>query len=833
MSTAMTAPAASRWTVDRALELVAFFAVVASLVGLVAALAGVFHAPQVLLLSLLLTGAYAWKTRLGGVLQGSVSPRWQHVLLLIAVALFFRLPAYNYILGGQDEGLYTNIGQYIEHTGGIKVHDDVAQRLAGSPYLKPYLQENRFHDVWGNPYLLGVYSNSHNPATLEFQFYHVFPVWIALFAGLFGSTFGVYALTFLALLSIIFFYRLALVLTASHGAALFAGLLLALSPLHAFFSKFPVSEVPALAFTLIGFTYAAAYWSCQEQSESRRRWLVLSAFAFLCMFTIRMSGFTYMPFFVGVAFAALACDGEKWRRRDIQLWAGGVVAVFLLSAWYGFHWAHQTVIYNYGSWFKPFLGTHWLRGALLLIAVGLVAWVAIGWWASRSDARRGWLASRVVASTRLAIGPMTLAILVVGAWYVYRLAWTGAYRGTSFDSVYHIAGAGWGGAVATSLPQLVIFLGPLLVVAFLIAMARRWPDPRMELLRLFLVMFFAYAMLLRWVLPYNPYYARFLVSELAPYLILFVVCVWAALKKDTAARTLLSVCFVLSLTYAGVLSAAQIGKNEEAGLHDTLARLVAPIGPDDLILLDVHDAGVLKTPLVYTFGRHVVTVGQTDLADAGYMAKLASAYANTWLITPALSAPDAFTRANKSWYRVVTYKRDHFAPLALTYDPGQPLFLYELTAPKVPVDVGQAFGTGSPWLGWLTRGWSGPEPWGVWSAAETAELRIDPRSLPASSSGVVLHLQAQAFIVAQHPCQRVIVVMNDVQTGNYHPCYPTGQFQMTLQIPEALIAAEKPIVVTFELPDAQSPQSLGLSNDGRKLGISLTGFEVSSSRARN
>lgn len=833
MSAAMTAPMATRWTIDHALELIACFTVIVSLVGLVAALAGVFHAPQVLLLSLLLTGAYAWKTRVGGVLQSKVAPRWQHVLLLIAVTLFFRLPAYNYILGGQDEGLYTNIGQYIEQTGGIDVHDDVAQRLSGSPYLKTYLQENRFHDVWGNPYLLGVYSNSHNPATLEFQFYHVFPVWIALFAGLFGSTFGVYALTFLALLSIIFFYRLALVLTASHGAALFAGLLLALSPLHAFFSKFPVSEVPALAFTLIGFTYAAAYWSCQGQSESRRRWLVLSAFAFLCMFTIRMSGFTYMPFFVGVAFAALACDGEKWRRRDIQLWAGGVVAVFLLSAWYGFHWAHQTVIYNYGSWFKPFLGTHWLRGALLLIAVGLVAWGAIGWWASRSDVRRGWLASRVVASTRLAIGPMTLAILVVGAWYVYRLAWTGAYRGTSFDSVYHIAGAGWGGAVATSLPQLVIFLGPLLVVAFLIAMARRWPDPCMELLRLFLVMFFAYAMLLRWVLPYNPYYARFLVSELAPYLILFVVCVWAALKKDTAARTLLSVCFVLSLTYAGVLSAAQIGKNEEAGLHDTLARLVAPIGPDDLILLDVHDAGVLKTPLVYTFGRHVVTVGQTDLADAGYMAKLASAYANTWLITPALSAPDAFMRANKSWYRVVTYKRDHFAPLALTYDPGQPLFLYELTAPKVPVDVGQAFGTGSPWLGWLTRGWSGPEPWGVWSAAETAELRIDPRSLPASSSGVVLHLQAQAFLVAQHPCQRVIVVMNDVQTGNYHPCYPTGQFQMTLQIPEALIAAEKPIVVTFELPDAQSPQSLGLSNDGRKLGISLTGFEVSSSGARN
>jgi len=766
---------------------------------------------------------------LGGVLQGKVSPRWQHVFLLIAVALFFRLPAYNYIFGGQDQGLYTNIGQYIEHTGGIGVHDDVAQRLSGSTYLNTYLQENRFHDVWGDPYLLGVYSNSHDPARLEFQFYHVFPVWIALFAGLFGSTFGVYALTFFALLSIIFLYRLALVITSSHGAALFAGLLLALSPLHAFFSKFPVSEVPALAFTLIGFTYATVYWSCQERSESRRRWLVLSVFAFLCMFTIRMSGFTYMPFFAGAAFAALACDGKGWRRGYIQLWAAGVVAVFLLSAWYGFRWTHQTVIYNYGAWFRPFLGAHWLRMVLLLVAAGLAAWAAIMWWVSRLDRRRAWLASRVVASVRLAIGPATMVILAVGAWYVYRLAWTGAYRGTSFDSAYHIAGAGWGGAVATSLPQLAIFLGPLLVVAFLIAMCRRWPDPRMELLRLFLVMFFAYSTLLRWVLPYNPYYARFLVSELAPYLILFVTCVWAALNKNTTVRALLSACFVLSLVYAGVLSAGQIGKNEEAGLYDALARMVAPIGPDDLILLDVHDAGVLKTPLVYTFDRHVATVSQADLANAGYMAALASAYANTWLITPDLSAPDAFTRVNKSRYRVVTYQRDHFVPLALTHDPDRPLFLYQLTTPKVPVDVGESFGVGSPWLGWLTRGWSGPEPWGVWSAAEAAELRIDPRSLPASSGGVVLRLKAQAFVVAQHRCQRVIVVMSGVQIGNYHPCYPTGQFQMSLQIPEALIAAGKPIEVKLELPDAKSPQALGLSHDWRKLGISLMGFEVSQS----
>lgn len=814
-------------SIDRVYHVVAVFVIVTSLVGLVAALAGVFHAAQVLLLSLLLTGVLAWKTRLRDALRGTVGPRWSHVLLLIVVTLFFRLPAYNYVLGGQDQGLYTNIAQHIERTGGIKVRDTVAQHLSGSTYLKTYLKQNRFSNVWGNPYLLGVYSNPHDATRLEFQFYHLFPVWMALFAGLFGSTFAVYALTFFALLSILFFYRLTLILTDSHTAGLFAGLLLALSPLHAFFSKFPVTEVPALAFTLIGFTFVAAYWSCPETSMARRRWLLLSVFAFLCMFVTRMSGFTYIPFFVAIGMAVLACDRSLGRRRDIQLWSAGVVAAFLLSAWYGFRWDHQTVIFNYGAWFRPLLGAHWLRVTIGLVVVGLAAWAAVTWWISRADTRREWLAARVVAPFRVAIGPMMLALLAAGGWYVYRLAWTRRYIGTALDSSYHLADAGWGGAIATSLPQLAVFLGPLLVIAFLIAMCRRWPDPRLEAVRLFLLVFFAYAMLLRWVLPYNPYYARFLLSELAPYLILFVVCVWAVLIKGTVTRTVLTGCFVLSLGYAGIVSAAQVGRVEEAGLHDTLARLVAPVGHDDLIMLDLHDAGVLKTALIYTFGRHVVTVNQDDLDDAGYVAALASGYDTTWLVTPKPTAPETFALFDKVRYRVVTYRHDHFAPLSLTTGPDQPLSLYRLVAPRVPLDASHPLGSDSLWVSWLARGWSSPEQWGVWSNARTSKLRIDPRSLPPLHGKLILRLQGRVFVEPRHPCQRVLIEMNGAHAASYRPCFPKSHFQMDLPIPESLISRREMIVVTFVLPDTKSPKALGISSDSRQLGIGLSSFEMS------
>ncbi|MGH8164245.1 MAG: hypothetical protein ACREP1_07930, partial [Rhodanobacteraceae bacterium] len=107
-ATAEPQPHATRVTVDRVLDLVVAFTIIASLVGLAAALAGVFHAPQVLLGSLLLTGWYGYRTQGRSALPGAI-PRWWHVALLLGVALFFRLPAYHYVLGAQDEGLYTNI----------------------------------------------------------------------------------------------------------------------------------------------------------------------------------------------------------------------------------------------------------------------------------------------------------------------------------------------------------------------------------------------------------------------------------------------------------------------------------------------------------------------------------------------------------------------------------------------------------------------------------------------------------------------------------------------------------------------------------------------------
>jgi hypothetical protein len=820
-----------RLTVDRLLVWTAVFGIATSLIGLAAALSGWFYTPQIILISLALTIWCVYKpgtipTRLPGV-----APRPLHVILLVIVALIFRLPAYHYVLGGQDEGVYVNIAHYIEHTGGITVHDRVKQQLERTPFLDNYIEENKIN---GGDYLPGVYNRGYKNGKLEFQFYHVFPVWMALFGGLFGTTSGVYALTFLAIFSIVLFYRLALLLTGSYRAGLAAGGLLALSPLHAFFSKFPVTEVPALCFALIGFLFLAAFWSLPSAQPSGRGWLVASVLAFLCVFTIRISGFMYLPFFIALAWAALIFDPDRKRCRAFQFWAIGVTGAYLFSVLYGLIWSHAYSHDIYHLSFYPLLGAHWKGGLAALGALVLVTWAAMAMLVPNPKIRAR--LSRWLAYPKDWIPVVVVWVaLLLGLVKIYRLGWTKHYVSDPWlSTVWNLADLGWRSVSASSLWTLFVYLGPFLVVAFLALAAFRKEEPRVAFLFWFVSGFFAYVLLLQWVVPYSPYYARYLLSELAPYTILFVVCVWSGLRV-AAVRRLLSVAIGLSLLYATALSAAQIGKNEDDGAYAALARIAAPVGPSDLVLLYLQPNSPfvqshIKTPLLYTFHRETVTVGTGDLANALYLAKLDSLYNNIFLLTEGGSAPSGFSLVGSTQFDVKSYKRNHSFPHRLTSSKDVVLKLYRMEHVRLPEGTLLGFEAGGAGVKWLESGWNSPEHGGTWSSGDWATLRIDSRDLPETDVALSLRLEARVFTVPSHPTQRIEVRVNGKKVGQYVVRYP--QAALAIQVPLGQIDAEskRKIEVAFRLPDAASPRRLGLSVDGRDLAIYLVGASILPSR---
>lgn len=816
-----SSPVSTGWTAfDRWFLNVAVFVVVTSIIGLVTTLAGCFHAPQVLLAALLVTGLYAYIVRGRCQSLPSVAPRWRHVLLILLIAMPFRVPAYHYVMGGQDEGLYVNIAHYIQRTGGISVNDGIREALKGTPYVARYDAINHV----GNSYVAGVYKDGDAGSRLQFQFYDLFPIWMALFTGIFGSTAGVYALTFLALLSLICFYRLTLLLTNSHRAALIAGGLLALSPLHTFFSKFPVTEIPALCFILLGFLFLAAYCSA-SQEERRDSWLILSVLAFLCLFMTRISGFMHVPFMIALAWSVLLMDRDAARRARLQFWAASVTIAYFVSVVYGAIWSYHYSHDIYVASFKPIFGRNWKTALGVLTLCAFSVWIGTALWSRKHKLteQRRLLVSRGVQWLPSVIAYVALCL---GLLKIYRLGWTDHYQNKAAYVAWHLVGAGWYGVTATSMWMLLVYMGPLLVLAFLASMSAPSSDWRIQFLRWVVAGFFAYIVSLQWVIPYSPYYARYLLSAVVPSAMLFTVCVWASLRPGWR-RTALSIVIILSLAYGAVLSFAQIGKSENAGARAALAHIAAAVGPSDLILLDYSSRSRLnqsevKTPLMYTFDRMVATVGTADLTDPQYLTTLAKHYDQLFLLTSSRGAPpEGFDFVTSSRFKVMQYEWNHSFPHNLVVGRDYPLRLFRRSPGLAPLGHPIAFATGGVGVAWLQSGWSQPEAWGTWSIGNYAVMSIDPRNFSKFPSGVKLRLSARVLVSTKHPVQRVSVSVDGKTVGSYVSKYPTGEFSMDIPIVAAVIHPRRPVIIAFSLPDAKSPAAIGINRDGRQLAIGL------------
>jgi hypothetical protein len=149
-------------------------------------------------------------------------------------------------------------------------------------------------------------------------------------------------------------------------------------------------------------------------------------------------------------------------------------------------------------------------------------------------------------------------------------------------------------------------------------------------------------------------------------------------------------------------------------------------------------------------------------------------------------------------------------------DEGRQMSLLALTRP------GQAL-TFNYTTRQLASGWSTPESWGTWTAGQ--QVQIDVRVTPEARSIV---LDVMAFVLPQHPAQRVIVSVNGeqvlttqlVQLQDNHLDIP-----ITAAIRQHLADTDR-LTIELQLPDAISPQQLGLNDDSRVLGLGLKRLTV-------
>ena len=671
----MTAQAASPRRVarlgDGAIERLLVFLVAGSLLGLLLGWTGAFSPYAVVVGATLVALGYPPASRAGA--EDGLA--WRHLLPVLLLALALRVPAGDYVLGGQDQGVYTAMASELLHSGDLRVLDAEWPRLAAAGHADAYVRDN-----YTVPFLPGVYSEVGATPSLQFQFYHVFPVWLAVAQGLFGAAAGGWALVLLALASIVFFQRLAGVLSGSARVGMAAGALLALNPLHVVFSRFPVTEVPTLAFSAAGFLFLARYAQA-DAADRRAGWLALSVTAFLTLFLVRISGFMYLPLIGMVSVVAMCADPDRARARALTGWSLGCVLAYALSVAYGLTWSRPYALDIYRASFSMLGGEAWpmlLAGAVVLAGS---TWLWLGLAAEHPVVRR---LGHGLSNLRPALGVLLALILVAGAWKAWKLGFTQAFATDAWLSRFPgIAGGGARGAAHASLVVVATYLSPWLLLALPWLAWRRLPAAG-ALLAFFVACFLAYAAFLNWTVVYQPYYARYFCSELVPYALLLSV-VALGWPLPTAARRALGVALVLSGLWFAGLSVRQWGPAENAGARESIGRLAALAGDHDVLLLDVfHGPGwqpkEIKSTLAYVFGRHVVSIGDRGMGDAAYLRALSDAYGDVLLVTEGPVAPPGFEPVANVALSASGFERGPWPPHRRVATLDARLFVYRMTA---------------------------------------------------------------------------------------------------------------------------------------------------------
>ncbi|MBD1869717.1 hypothetical protein H6F95_20925 [Cyanobacteria bacterium FACHB-471] len=118
-------------------------------------------------------------------------------------------------------------------------------------------------------------------------------------------------------------------------------------------------------------------------------------------------------------------------------------------------------------------------------------------------------------------------------------------------------------------------------------------------------------------------------------------------------------------------------------------------------------------------------------------------------------------------------------------------------------------------------GWAKPEDWGTGTLGKDARLVMQVDGSPASNA-VELSAIARAFVNEEHPKLDVEVIVNGEEVGQWEFVYgESADGERKAVIPADLVAKQNPLEIVFKMPNAKSPAELGISSDGRVLGLGI------------
>jgi len=566
-------------------DLFLLFISVTSIFNIALLAAGRFSAYNTLALGLVTSFLIIKIFKLRIKLKDKRFDKW--VFLILLLALVFRYKPYLYIMGAQDQGTYVLMSRQYELQGSLNYHDYFRDTLTK--------EQQKLYDKHG-PYLLpGFQKWGSDRSNFIMKLYPLHPSWMAIFGSIFGRDNRVYSLTMFSLISIYALYLLGYEMSGKKRAGYLAALFLAVNPAHAFFSKFPVTEIVALAFTSSSFYYLLKYYH-----KPNRFYLILSALLINVFYYTRMSSFMYIPFYYLIAVLVVLIVKNKNVKRDLLIYLAFVFALFGISFLFYKEFMSALFYEIYRPYVLAFGGNKFLLGIITMLAV-----LSIKFWRDLKKKQQQnfiHLADKVLPAT------MLLAMIVP----IIRSVATSPFT-------------------KTFLYGTILYISPIILVlypVFVLQICKK--SKELYLLAVFTTLFFVITTSFILKVPNHYYHLRYAISEVVPFYLLLGALTLDQIQKR---RTLILVITITILCFIPFTLIQTQGT--EGPQTSSYKEIFQAVGKNDLLLVNKNyrSGSAMMAPLKYFYNLNTFIIDKTeDLANPN-VTQLTTKFDKTFLLT--------------------------------------------------------------------------------------------------------------------------------------------------------------------------------------------------------
>lgn len=221
-------------------------------------------------------------------------------------------------------------------------------------------------------------------------------------------------------------------------------------------------------------------------------------------------------------------------------------------------------------------------------------------------------------------------------------------------------------------------------------------------------------------------------------------------------------------------------------------------------------ASELQLPAEFS-GTSVITIGESEKRTRKFFHYIWSKEYHNWN-QAYLPTMTEYSINGHSW------SLNSWKPTYRMYRAGEVI----QASPACKDGTAITFGKNGTAYQYQMAGWSGPEDGFTWTDGHNAVLAVQPETI---DSDLTLKITASPYLGGGTlDQQRVTVYVNEHQVGEWS-FDQAGTQEKTIVIPHAVLVEEMQHIA-FELPDAVSPKSLGLSEDGRDLALAVRSMVI-------